>query len=272
MKTIIQYLTFCYFLLIIFGYLNMYIYYTFFEVEIYNYINITELALSFTSILLSLLIVATPRLINILLSIFDEEEEKNKRNPVVTLYKLLTVRRFRKKFSLWTKIKVLLSIVGAYRLLMLYIALDNLIPIIRAYNKNDSALLDVGLSSIFITLLFLYYAISPIFYKLFDKISTIFYEEKNDTFSFITMHIMLFLIFIFSFNAIKQKKVKIGYPLYEATIILEDKQIKTKGDIAFVGQTQNFIFLRNLKTEENIILKNTEIIEIHKKKVRKGNI
>ena len=59
-----------------------------------------------------------------------------------------------------------------------------------------------------------------------------------------------------------------GKPEYSAKLILADTTITTKDStLLFVGQTSNFVFLRHIPSEKNIIIKSADIkyLELTKK-------
>jgi len=72
----------------------------------------------------------------------------------------------------------------------------------------------------------------------------------------------LILVFIWNYKTNKAKLILDGESKTKISFIKKDKKITTNDTIVFIGQTRNYLFLRNLKSNGNLIYKKENIDEI----------
>ena len=87
--------------------------------------------------------------------------------------------------------------------------------------------------------------------------------------------IVLFTVYFVSIltvsNYYKADRIKLGYPNKYVSFDYEEKSFKSDDCLVYVGMTENYLFLRELKEKRNIIFQRDKIgkIEIIKRKYKK---
>ena len=265
-----------YFALILLGYINLYSYYWFFDIEIYNYISATEIALSFTSILFTILLVSSGRIIVMLYHITTDKEVnrfdeiKYDRKKLKSVFKILFNKKIRPKFKLKTKIILVIGLLCNTNIVLLGVSLFWLYKLFYGYYYDVQELLKINEFVLFISLLYMYIIIMDSAFKRIEKFVFYVTGKKNWKLSYSILNFLIIIVFTLFFNTIKYKKVITGNPLYGLEIEMQKGILKTDTNLVYIGSTNEYIFLRNLKEEKNVILKDDNIRIQYKKKLRKG--
>jgi len=270
-----------YFVLIILGYINLYSYYSYFDIEIHNYLTVTEIALSFTSILATLIVVSFTRMLGMLIILSRNKISKNSEmsdelidgwKRIRQAYKIFCYKRIRKRFSIKTKIGVIVQ--ALFNNFTISISVVSYFAYTAIYNYilGGKTFLEIGEFSLYITLLFTYTYISDFLYKFIAKIYRNLVGEFNNQYAYAILTCFIVIVFVLSYNAVKSKKILLGYPLYRVTIKTDTETIKTSREIIYIGSTNQYVFLRNLNQKENIIINTNNIRKIKKKKLRNGKL
>jgi hypothetical protein len=256
LKIIKEYLPLIYIFLVCFGYFDKSLYFNQFEINILNYLSIPELILIFiplgsmifTSFIL-LIIVFSPALI------FRKTENKlDSEDENITYNLLFKIRNIPNKI-LRKILENIYFIVGIF--IMIYL---QIIPL----------------------LLFFYYAISRIFTKVFFNKNIfilsiilwgIFFFLKfkfqrskirlNPKINLFVYSIMISIGFVvyFYMNINTAERILNGKSDYYVKFRLDSKIIETNKDLLYFGQTNQYIFLRAIETNESYIYNKKNIKE-----------
>ncbi len=260
-----------YVIIILFGYYFNWTYYKYFDIEIFNYLNLTELL--FPSFVIGVsLIIGFPTILIVILSnilitgipkIKNElRNEKPKKNKLVRflsisiiLRKLDILNRTKTK-SKMTKFKIILLRLFILLSILLLI-LFYLWPIFLMMSNLEIFNYSIEFGLIIITTFFWII----IFYL---KAARNEFEDKKGY--LISLRYLVLLIysipFIWSINKHNAKLVLEGVTNKGFIINKKNKEIRSSDTLILIGQTQDFIFLRNTKLNHTIIIKNSDIEEI----------
>lgn len=206
------------------GCLKLYLFYQSFNVEIVEYLEITEVLVSFFDSIVTLVItVAIP--IFLLMSFFGNDMAKSNEEKF----------NERKNSTFLTRQK---SYVYYYILIIIFI-----IPLF--WVKSDFFKLQ-SLSGIAIfSYLILHYEIRIAYLKQYN------YEIP---FTYLNTAVIIYFALVVTTKDLYYdvQKIKSDLKYYGTEIKLEKETIKSDSTITYVGQTNNYLFMYNLKTGESI--------------------
>ncbi len=248
-------------LLIFIGYLNYQFFYSNFDIEISSYLTTSELIFSFLPLTIPfLLIIGTLTFLSIGIGFAIEKKEENdelETDPETPLHAISRIP------PAWNRM-------------------------VKALRKKNKSALDWGLlpitillfvMSVIVAIFMVAYIFIFVFISLSSDFSVISYtgtlvlgvfwiififiridlSEKEGRSNW-SRNLAYALLVTLSIGLLRISKnetatnILVGKPEYSAAIELTDSTITTDSTIVYVGQTSNYLFLRNRKTRDNIIL------------------
>ncbi|MEZ5015924.1 MAG: hypothetical protein R2800_02655 [Flavipsychrobacter sp.] len=264
-------------ILVFLGYWNLDSYYDHFDIDIYNYVTATELLLSFLPIIKYIIISVS--LISVFVVILSSliKSKKGKKSVKPTANILFTPLLLRRLYKIRKKRKSSLFTItiNTYKcLLNLFVIV---VPVFLTFlicdvleNEIISILFDKWTKYFFVFLI----ATTITYYSLIfnDTIfSRINLDLRDYTILFLSLNVILAVIIITSvINTLQSKRVYYNNNLKTTSILIDNKTITTDSNLVYIGQTQNYIFLRKLKEEVNVIYKMSDIdkLEIEGKTIK----
>lgn len=269
-------------------------YYYHFGLNITNYFTTGELILSFLDVLL----IAVISIFYILYFLFfqlkqyerkysveekrkvkEKEELKFDENKI----KVKSANKIREKFKiLFQRIdQVLKKSENLQKKISQYILLGLLIGITIAYLKGyflKKSGFDESASMFFLISFIWILIILVNFNKSFEKSlkSKILLEEKKDDLPSTTPRWIIFSIAFFCFcislwaySSFKAFTVLDNNPTYEFEIKIKDDLFESSENLIFIGQSLNYLFIRELSSEKNIIIGRNKVEFFSLKKIQK---
>jgi predicted tellurium resistance membrane protein TerC len=254
--------------LFLIGYLNYHFYFTQFDIFIYTYLSTTELIFSFLTLTIPIILTLSFLVIIFIggtLSIFRKEEISNGEYDSDMFYEISSINRT------WNSLKNVvmkkgkkifdwvLGIPISIILFLLSIAVS-LFLIGYIYLFIHDFISDEPYIGFFGVLLLGIVWITFIFYRINDKKEQEL-KKRYKSMSFILLGALIIGLLWMSNNE-KARKILNGNPQYNVQIQLNDITIKTDSTVVYIGKTSDFIFLRDLSQNENIILSVDKVNEI----------
>jgi hypothetical protein len=276
MQKAIKYLPLFYPLLVLIGFLNYHTFYKCFDIEIASYLTTGELLLSFLPLTIPILLflayfflLLTGALISILLNKDKEQDNQDDKAMSLTLF-----FHFFKKTKEDFKNKDLSKLYkfGWFPFYLIFMLLGILficffgyyIFIIVRYIFSSYLIYKIPYQLLIISAFFWI-----IF--LFDLIDRIPPGLNNEKTKYLKSFFTIFLFVSLTVITSKSKAFDIisGKPQYNISFELPNNMIQTDSTIVFLGKTTDFIFLRDLKNQSNLIYPTSEIrrLEIGKTKL-----
>jgi hypothetical protein len=249
--------------LIFIGYLNHRFFYNLFDIEIETYLTTTELIFSFLPLTIPFLIVLTFLLFmsfGFHLAIGRQDKEFDDKATVLEEISTMStawsdlVRHFKrpkKTFFFWFgipfSILLFLMKIGVQIFLVIYVY----IFLANVFKSNPPEIIDFGF---FPTLILGIVWIVFLTMKI-DKYQK--EEAKNSAKVMTNILILTIAIGILKLaNQESAKRILDGNPKYSANIEFNDNSsIKSDSTVVYIGQTNNYIFFRDIPNAENIIFK-----------------
>lgn len=260
-------------LLIAAGFINVYGYYSHFQIDIYSYLTSGELILSFLPVIV-------PVFLAILLLFFYLFQQKDKYDdevrensfladkdltiwgPFKDLVKLVK-KRFKtkdKKRDVWCHFIIHIS----SRLIILTLFFGITYIHIYALIKKQGFPINQPVSFFFLSIIWLLIFSSQI-QKYFEKR----YSEISNFMKQASI-IVGFLVMIYLFNSYKAFNVLENRPSHEIEIIQNNLKIKTDSNLIYIGKTKEYYFLRDLKERKNLIVNDKNIDLIYLKPINRN--
>jgi len=259
-----EYIPIIYIILVCFGYFNKSLYFDKFGVDILYYLTVQELAFSFIPVgsaivvaLLFMIIILAPMVVFGSDEYIDSEIEKDRFNPYQGINKIKHAT-FKKisKHTYW-----IISVATS-----LYL---NLTPILlfayfAIFRKIGGSLPN---SEIIVLLMIVWGIIFLLKFKFHQNSK----NKKNPRVILFVYFILMIVAFIVysDINLKRAERIRNGDADYSIHLINDKKEIKTTKELIFFGQTNDFIFLRNINTNENRILKKGDFNELIIKELKK---
>ena len=222
---------------VILGYYNIHSLYGRFHINIYHYLDTSEIILSFASLAYDLTILLVTVIVYLFFSSFRAEPD------VEITDKILAERKLRRKLA-----PFLMAItlgMGTYGIV------DDASPLIFI-DGTTIAFMSIVLIPIFIldgAYLYEHPILSDI--RIYILIPTAF---------------VLFIFYIHVLNGAYHKVLSSGRGKYFVQLTLKDNsQITTNYSFVFVGETRNYFFFYNIKSYTSIIIPTTEVKEIRQR-------
>ncbi|RZT91032.1 hypothetical protein EV201_3362 [Ancylomarina subtilis] len=247
------------------GFVNSYSYYTHFQINIFTYLTTGELILSFLPVIIPIFIA----IVFILYHAFREGDkfENNIKNntflenkdltfwgPFKDLLKLMK-SKFRTSENKWKLLYHYVSQILA-RILLLTIFLGLTSYFVYSFIKRQGFPSEEPIP---------FFILSAIWLIIIAfKMQKYFQKRVPDISDFMTQSVVVigFLSIIFLFNSFRAFSILENKPSYEIEIIQKNLKMKSDSNIVYIGKTKEYIFLRNLEEEKNLIIdnRNTEMI------------
>ncbi|MBU1372299.1 MAG: hypothetical protein KJ712_07590 [Bacteroidetes bacterium] len=263
--------------LIFLGYCQYHFYFGAFGIDIYNYINTTELLLSFFPVLVSNFI---PLAIFVYLAIIRPDIKyrtqdgkdftkkikirEKKREPIKLIKYIIFYSRINPK----TKFRLFIMLVIHPLTIAFGLLIGMTITFWTLASQNSKWTEAEGLFYL-ISIGWLVFIIEPIISNIaseseFAKKHTNFMQKAT-----LFNYFLILTYFILFSQKIKAWKILNGETFTKVQITLKTNEtISTDSTLIYIGQTSNYIFLRNKKDADNIII-NTSNIEKLQKSTRK---
>lgn len=293
-------------LLILIGYWDLDTYYGYFDIDIYNYVSTSEILLSFAASLKELIIVLLGAGIwgLVFLYIFygmyevDAEREKLESQLSEDEKKRIKDEKFLKHFSLnpfviiiyilglnatnFTSIPQLNKLYKSNRRIYGLVSFGILALIIwRLYviigYFQDCTLLYQNIVQVQVEITVLYIIIIVVIYKVFNKALIEFTAYKDLIISLTRAPIHIKLIVLITLSILPMIRTK-NYLLaeiihskvkYVNTLIYKGKEVEacTTDNIIYIGQTKEYIFLKDMANDMNIIYRLNDVDKIEMKNI-----
>tara|TARA_R110002049_G_C9175452_1_gene562562 strand:+ start:1229 stop:2044 length:816 start_codon:yes stop_codon:yes gene_type:complete len=248
-----QSITLTYILLICIGYLIENVYYSKFGIEIENYLNFEEYLFIFLA-LGSLLILITVALILYFSGLtgflywFQNRElfqnkEKTKNSNERKSLKIDIPERFEKIIWLIKSISIAMVILSPVIFVLLY------------YDHETDFFPWIFLRKFIIFWIFLMF-ISGVLYAI-----TIEYDNRFILF-IVTTILSSMVLYFFDVNYEKSKNILSGKPIKEIQFKLNDETIITSKTILYIGETRDYLFLRDIISNTNHIYQKKQILAL----------
>ena len=248
-------------LVILLGYLNLYFYYFFFGIEIYNFLDTAEIIFSFSSLIPTSLILVTMYTFGEYFRYLNREEEEAKMKRIIERMEKekLEPKKEKKTFSFNIKNRILrklvlfavtifLTLISQLMLLLVFAALAS----IQVTSSSWNLIFELT----FAILLMIVYVLYP--------------RQASKQKLYFGMTVLFALFLVIRNNAAHNSVIN-GNPRYSANIQMHDGTLMTSNDsIAYIGSTRQYHFFHDIKTKENFIIPNSTIKEIKLKELRGG--
>ncbi|MEQ9287172.1 MAG: hypothetical protein RIG77_09705 [Cyclobacteriaceae bacterium] len=258
------------------GYLNYHFYFSEFDIEIHKYLSTTELIFSFLPLTIPFLLVvvffAVFSLGSAIIILRPEKIGGDGTNHDINddLFQHLTSTpvAWNHLISLkprWTSPSFWLSAVFSTTLLLTSITV-NILLVAYVYSFIDGFISETPKFSAGTNTLFGIVWVIVVFMKIESQKNQSYKSSYNFFFNIII--ITLFIGLLRMNKKENAETILEGKPEYSAKLTLADTTITTTDStLLFVGQTSNFIFLRHIPAEKNIIIKAADIkfLELTKK-------
>jgi len=245
------------------GFVTNYGFYSQFDIDIFTFMNSSEIILSFLPLTIPL-IISLFLIINYSLLLNNRFEDEKKANKFI-LNKDMTfwgpfkdlIKLTKNKFKTEDKIGETLYhyIVQIFaRLIYLVIFIGLTYIYIQAFVKkqgfpSESPITFFVISTIWIAMLS--FRINKYFnYRL---------KEISSKMTMITF-LISFLTVIYFYNSFKAFRILEKSPIYSVELTFKDSIVKTNNKLIYIGKTKEYYFLRDLENNKNIVY-NDRIIE-----------
>ncbi len=253
---------FIYSYLVFIGFYNYYIYYSYFDIKISNFLSLSEMLLSFLPLTFPILLflLSLAFMYYYFGGLFRNRNENlnsdSNNNKLFEIKKdIISLKQlFIKKKSFRTYI---LFIVRFYRIIrdIISLAMIYIYPIYLIINLTFYRQFSLNFFSIetLLFLTFLWLSLSLLYLRITKReviLSIVFL-----TFSLITIY-----------NRERAQKILVGVTEVDMEFEYNEYLKKTNSSIVFIGMTENYIFLRDLKSNENLIYKRSDIKLLKMKK------
>jgi len=259
-----------YALLIFLGFFNYYSYYNHFDINIATFLSPGELLLSFLPLTRTILIFASIFVIlyiNAIVSdaIDNKRKERTERIPHLFLTNRIWVHL--KDTLANTELKILkktifvfINIIGlliSIAFILFFIGYIFYFLFCVAYNDYTASIGNLIFYGIF-------------WFLLFDDLITRFYKDNNKSANIFRV----FLLILFSVGLISisngedAKNILNGESKKVITFEYNNEIVESNGNTVFVGKTEKYLFLRNLKEKQNYIypIDKVGMIQMHDSK------
>ncbi len=256
--------------IIVVSFLNLYFYYqSGFEIRIQNYIEVSEIIFSLTSMTSFAFVIG---LIAFSLLIVQREKPEN---SIEVQPKLKERSRTKlEQFFLNSRFRILKKIYGLLSAPRILFGASALLTFFYAGRvKNESALEKIAIDHLSFEMSF--FVLILVGATSFSLLNPAIYNSprlsKLDLIRLFWSIGFWILAFIVTRNILSAKLILSGHHKFEVHLAMKDNsKVQTTDSIAFVGSTKNFHFFRNLKSNENYIYPASEVRSITMKQLRQG--
>lgn len=261
--------------LLVAGFINTYSFYEHFQIEIFTFLSVSELVLSFLPLIVPLLFAFALILVN---SILQEERlyDEKKTNPFLQdkdlsfwgpfkdLFNLAKNRFVTNESKRQTWFHYIQQILSRIILFSLFISSTGYYFYAFVKRLGFPSQSPVG----FFFLSAIWLLILSFQVNIYLKKSR--YAEVSRVLTIIVFSFG-FLAMIYLYNSYKAFSILENRPKYEIELTLNNSIIESGSNIVFVGKTKDFYFLRDLKSKLNIIVNNDMVVKAKLSPVQKKN-
>ena len=263
-KKILEYTTLIYGLLIFVGYVNLHIYYSFFELPIYNFISFGEVLILFLPSLAEMMSVAVAVFLFLLFGLFTSHGEGSQE---IFTKMISEIKNYQGWSSIWV---VFREFVTQMLIIVLAVLLFSLIIIplfvfmyymsfFFPYRGEGNTVLVIYM--IWILVLLISWIFSDRFFKKIESHYEFTLTQMKRRFILtITLYFVLGLVLKIN----EAETIATGKPLYFVKFNYNNKIINSDTATVYLGQSEKYLFLRNLKAKKNLIYEkgNVSFLEI----------
>ncbi|MBP0903770.1 hypothetical protein ACFSKN_04210 [Mariniflexile gromovii] len=264
LKTLKDYLPLIYVLLVCFGYFNKSLYYDKFGIDILHHLNIPELILMFIPVgsalvtaFLFLIIIIAPMVV---FGPSNEDLELEAKKDRFNIYLKLDKIKNSKTKKISKKLYWVIAIITSTYL--------NFVPILLffyfAVFKNFENTLYI--SKIAVILMIIWAFIFVLKFRFQNSKSK--FNPRIQIFVYFIMTIIGFIVYS-DINLNKADSILNGKSEYYVKFEINNQLIETNSKLLFIGQTNNYVFLRKIDSRENHIYNKKDISEFIIKKNEK---
>jgi len=267
--------------LVFVGYMNLHFFYVLFDIPIYNYISLTEILTLFLPILAEFVLVAIPVAFILFISV-RLERKKSKKSPddknnidSVESNKLFEFGKIvlehegiRRIYLLFVEVLkaltfLFLAVMLMFFLLIPFIIFINYYTYLFPYRGGDD-----------ITIVYIIWGFPYLLGSLFLGGLIKRFNSKYDLnikfgIAQVYYQFIFFTILIISIRVYEAESILKSKPFYNVSFRYDGEKVATDSSTVFLGQTHDYIFLRNLKSNKNIIYNRSQLrnfeITINKK-------
>ena len=263
LNRIAKYGTLIYATLIFVGYLHLHVYYSMFRLPIYSFLNLSEIVVQFFPDLIEIFIISL--IVVLFFGFHDPDPQLNKTKPYFINKILNEIWSYNGKRSLITIIKLVFSFLFRVFLALIFVTLllfpffiigyyiSFLFPYRGGDNHENVVVFIYAFGLIVIMILLASQR------KIFNRIESNFEIglsriEKS--------FVIIFFIYLTVGSILKIYESEIisnGEPFYNATFIYKNDTISSDTSTVFIGQTNNYLFLRDLEKKKNLIFEKSNI-------------
>ncbi len=235
--------------LILLGVIKLHVYYNAFNVNIFNYLEFTEIITSFLNDIFIIIIgMAGGLLLN-----FFEENRRTIETRENVYNSLLDENKFWKRFWVYFKLDIdmfLLMIILGLTTLIIYLISKIFVPF-----------------AFYIFILMTSLIIIMTFIKEFKRKYYLIYEKFPDStyFNLIYISILLFLSILFM-TKIEIRSVKVNYIYYGTEVTFQDKILTSDSAKYYIGKTTGYIFYYDSNNDITEVYPNSIVNKISIKK------
>jgi len=254
-------------LIILLGYINLYFYYFFYGLEIYNFLDTTEIIFSFSSLIpTSLILISMFTFGEFFRYLNKEEEEGRLKKTTVEIEKKkqdnedkAELEKVKKKFRFHIKSNILRkAFIGVIAIVLTLISQFFLLLIFALLAGLEVTSSDWNL-------------IFELSFAIFLMIVYVFSRRQTNKQKLYLGMVVLFALFLVIRNNAAHNAVTNGNPKYYVEIQMLDGQlIKSNDSLTYIGSTKQYHFFHNIKSKENSIIPNSAVKEIKLKELRGG--
>ncbi|HEU5292484.1 MAG TPA: hypothetical protein VFU05_17675 [Cyclobacteriaceae bacterium] len=251
--------------IVILSFLNLHFFYSGFGIQIYNYLDVSEIIFSLTAFFASLFSLLY---FVVFLYLFIRQKSKNEseQDTVETENKALLYFRNHKLRYLRFLHKLFDGLTPYILLTTILVALFSLY---LAGSFPQSELLKSSMeyefhSFLFIILLSGYITLLSIW---IGKRTSV---DKKDGYLFISALLINTLLFLMIRNSKSSELIMAGHPKYSVEMTTNHKRYSTNDSLVFIGNTKNYYFLYNRKSKESFIIPSNSILETKMHRLRFG--
>lgn len=264
MKKLTRYLPIIYAVLIFIGYLNYVSFYKYFDIDISVYLTTSELLFSFLRISIPILVGIGLMFAYVsALLMLDPKDRRNEvqrtltlDNNVLVLKVLFNANSYKSRKGLYNLFEVMLGFLLGLALTIFQVVFPFLLWGSSVFNYASPLKIDFTW----------YFLLSWVWYYSFHKYVGM-HKFNYQSFLKILGAIIMMIGNLWLFNKLAAKDLLSGKVSYDVCLELDSNKICTDSTLVFVGQTKDFIFLRNLTTDNNHIYKRSTLNSIYTRSV-----
>lgn len=264
LKTLKDYLPLIYILLVCFGYFNKSLYYDKFGIDILHYLSIPELVLMFipvgsvlVTVFLFLIIIIAPMIV---FGPSNEDLELEAKKDRFNIYEKLDKIKNSKIKKISKKIYWIIAIISSIYLNFV----PGLLFLYFAVSKNfENQLFNSKIAIIVMIIWALIFLLKFRFQNSKSK-----FNPRIQLFVYFIMAIIGFIVYS-DMNLNKANSILNGESEYYVKFKINNQFLETNSKFLFIGQTNDYVFIRKIDSRENYIYNKKDISEFIIKKNEK---